>query len=480
MRVPYRIGIPVQTSEGIDAGVKRSNVFRRDIEPTDTMSKLPWIFGVLAVALVVTLVVFCYWRRGRNNSRKPFSKKGGYHHAGDVEDASSSMMTRNVPANFDAAIAASNQNQSEVNRNISVRSIMTLPAYRNKPDDNEQVLGREGERDGVDVVLEHPTDRDEEDLRETEMETLYQIRLARRAEIAEREERRRLRREARARGDTVALAELSQRARAASQSSVISELRAEHDRLKTQRQRAVSSVSYADLGVAHHDGTRLRANSTESDRVGLLSDAASVAPSLNSQMSPSLSTYHQRQRSASSVLSWDSNQDLDIPPHSAGLPRSGATTPQRLSAQYSPGFRSRSRAGSSPELIDEADLGEVEIPLHDPPGYDDVSLDDNHDPRSGAATPVFFNEPPPEYSTGPTVERDRRLDEQVANMVDSVDEGGDLSERRLSSVEPLTNTNSNRASVRSTRGVGGVPQLPSLRIRDLPQIVVEPSSAHPR
>lgn len=386
------------------------------------------------------------------------------------------MTTRNVPPNFDAAIAASNQHQSEVNRNISIRSIMTLPAYRNKPDENEQVLGREGDRGGVDVVLEHPTDREEEDLREVEMETLYQIRLARRAEIAEREERRRLRREARARGDTVALAELSQRARAASNSSVISELRAEHDRLKNQRQRAVSSVSYADLGVARHDGTRLRANSQESERMGLLSDAASVALSVNS---PSVSTHH-RQRSASSVLSWDSNQDLDIPQNSPGMTRSGATTPQRLSAQYSGGFRSRSRAGSSPELIDEADLADAEIPRHDPPGYDDVSLDDNNNyPRSGATSPVCFNEPPPEYSMGPTVERDRRLDEQVADMVDSVGEGGDLSERRLSGIEPVTNTNTNRSSMRSTRGVGGVPQLPSLRIRELPQIVVEPSSAHP-
>ncbi|KAK8075565.1 hypothetical protein PG997_010228 [Apiospora hydei] len=357
------------------------------------------------------------------------------------------MTTRNVPPNFDAAIAAANQNQSNVNRNISIRSIMTLPAYRNKPDESEQVLGREGDRGGVDVVLEHPTDREEEDLREEEMET--------------------------ARGDTVALAELSQRARAASNSSVISELRAEHDRLKTQRQRAVSSVSYADLGVARHDGTRLRANSTESERMGLLSDAASVALSVNS---PSLSTHH-RQRSASSVLSWDSNQDLDIPQNSPGMTRSGANTPQRLSAQYSGGFRSRSRAGSSPELIDEADLADVEIPQHDPPGYDDVSLDDNNNPRSGATSPAFYNEPPPEYSMGPTSERDRRLDEQVADMVDSVGEGGDLSERRLSSIEPSTNTN--RSSMRSTRGVGGVPQLPSLRIRELPQIVVEPSSAHP-
>ncbi|KAK8072810.1 growth arrest and DNA-damage-inducible proteins-interacting protein 1 domain-containing protein [Apiospora saccharicola] len=375
----------------------------------------------------------------------------------------SAMTTRNVPPNFDAAIAASNQHQSEVNRNISIRSIMTLPAYRNKADENEQVLGREGDRGGVDVVLEHPTDREEEDLREVEMETLYQIRLARRAEIAEREERRRLRREARARGDHVALAELSQRARAASNSSVISELRAEHDRLKNQRQRAVSSVSYADLGVARHDGTRLRANSQESERMGLLSDAASVALSVNS---PSLSTHH-RQRSASSVLSWDSTQDLDIPQNSPGMPRSGATTPQgRLSAQYSGGFRSRSRAGSSPELIDDLD--------------DNNGNNNNNYSRSGATTPVFFNEPPPEYSMGPTVERDRRLDEQVADMVDSVGEGGDLSDRRLSGgIVPLTNTNTNRSSMRSTRGVGGVPQLPSLRIRELPQIVVEPSSAHP-
>ncbi|KAK8061785.1 hypothetical protein PG994_008151 [Apiospora phragmitis] len=473
MRVPYRIGIPVQTGKDVDTNTNLPSIFRRD-ENGPSGAQLPMILGILAAVIVLLIILVLFWRRSRSKSLKPFSKKGGYRQTGDVEDGSA-MTTRNVPPNFDAAVAAANQNQSDVNRNISIRSIVTLPAYRNKPDENEQVLGREGDRGGVDVVLEHPNDREEEDLREVEMETLYQIRLARRAEIAEREERRRLRREARARGDTVALAELSQRARAASNSSVISELRAEHDRLKTQRQRAVSSVSYADLGVARHDGTRLRANSTESERVGLLSDAASVALSVNA---PSLSTHH-RQRSASSVLSWDSNQDLDIPQNSPGMTRSGATTPQRLSAQYSGGFRSRSRAGSSPELIDEADLGDLEIPQHDPPGYDDVSLDDdnnnNNNARSGATTPVFFNEPPPEYSTGPTVERDRRLDEQVANMVDSVDEGGDLSERRLSSVAPSTNTN--RSSMR--RGVGGAPQLPSLRIRELPQIVVEPSSAHP-
>ncbi|KAK7987240.1 hypothetical protein PG988_002228 [Apiospora saccharicola] len=469
MPVLYRIGIPVQTGKDVDAGGKSANILRRDSsrDNSDEPSgpKLPLILGIVAATVVLTIILVCFWRRTRSKSSKPFGKKGGYHQTSDMEG--SAMTTRNVPPNFDAAIAASNQHQSEVNRNISIRSIMTLPAYRNKADENEQVLGREGDRGGVDVVLEHPTDREEEDLREVEMETLYQIRLARRAEIAEREERRRLRREARARGDHVALAELSQRARAASNSSVISELRAEHDRLKNQRQRAVSSVSYADLGVARHDGTRLRANSQESERMGLLSDAASVALSVNS---PSLSTHH-RQRSASSVLSWDSTQDLDIPQNSPGMPRSGATTPQgRLSAQYSGGFRSRSRAGSSPELIDESDLADVEIPLHDPR---DTTM-------SGATTPVFFNEPPPEYSMGPTVERDRRLDEQVADMVDSVGEGGDLSDRRLSGgIVPLTNTNTNRSSMRSTRGVGGVPQLPSLRIRELPQIVVEPSSAHP-
>jgi len=60
-------------------------------------------------------------------------------------------------------------------------------------------------------------------------------------------------REARKRGDFVAWRELSEQQRTASTTSAgprIEELRAEHDRIKRERQRTVSSVSYADLGIA--------------------------------------------------------------------------------------------------------------------------------------------------------------------------------------------------------------------------------------
>ncbi|CAI4214537.1 unnamed protein product [Parascedosporium putredinis] len=140
-----------------------------------------------------------------------------------------------------------------------------------------------GERDGVDVVVELPTEEDLEALRDNEMEAMYHIRQARRLEIEEREERRRLRREARRRNDVVALEVLRARGRAASNNSVVDVLRQDHERIRDERQRTVSSVSYADLGVARHDGTRIRANSTESERVGLLSDAASIAGELTNR-----------------------------------------------------------------------------------------------------------------------------------------------------------------------------------------------------
>ncbi|KAH8682655.1 hypothetical protein BX600DRAFT_448995 [Xylariales sp. PMI_506] len=324
-----------------------------------------------------------------------------------------------------------------------------------KANENEQVLGREGERDGVDVVVDLRTADQDEALREEEMEALYQIRRARRQELEDREERRRLRREARARGDTVALHELNHRARAASQASVLSDLREEHQRVKNKRNRAVSSVSYADLGVARHDGSRVRANSQESERMGLLSDAASIDMS-STRSASALS--HRRDRSAS-VLSFDSNQDFPSP----GFPRSGTTTPRRLSAQHSGGSLG---AGSSPEIINEADLGEEGMP---PPGYDDVSLDDT---RSGATTPLF-NEPPPTY-TAPTEQRDRGMDAHVADMMDNMNDEADLGGRHSSET-------STRSSFRSSRQFNsGIPQLPSLRISTLPKIVIEPSSAHPR
>ena len=91
-----------------------------------------------------------------------------------------------------------------VDRNTSVRSIMTLPVYRPSPLPSERLIAREGERAGVDTVVEFPETADEEEARrEEDMQALYQIRQARRREINERQERRRERAAAREAGDWV-------------------------------------------------------------------------------------------------------------------------------------------------------------------------------------------------------------------------------------------------------------------------------------
>lgn len=396
------------------------------------------------------------------------------------------------PSSFDAATreavaaAEANTTAAGVDRNTSVRSVMTLPAYHQNAMAHEQVLGREGDRGGIDVVIEFPETVDEEEQRrEEEMEALYQVRLARRRENEEREERRRLRREARERGDYVALREIAARARAASStnaSQTVEELRAEHDRIKKERQRAVSSVSYADLGVARHDGTRLRANSTESERVGLLGDAASIAAS---------SRYHRRDRSASSVLSLDTmNDDLPSPRMTRSRANSGAasSTGRRSHQSERPGTTG-TRAGSSPEMIEHDD-----IPPNSPPGYENVSLDTPHDeiqtnplePPPDYSSPVLARgdphpsietELPPtsqfnRHSTGSVSPLDSRRQSAASSRRDS--RRGSAHIGQLVNESRTSSTGSSRGSTRS--GVGGVPQLPSLRLVQLPSIQVDPGS----
>ncbi|KAK3068930.1 hypothetical protein LTS18_000474, partial [Coniosporium uncinatum] len=188
---------------------------------------------------------------------------------------------------------ANNRNSTAgVDRNTSVRSVMTLPAYNPNPREHETVIAREGERGGIDVVISFPeTVEEEEDRRDQEMESLYQIRRARREEAAAREERRRLRREARARGDWAEVERLrlesmmraDNTARAGAGAGELESsqaLIAEHQAATRQRERRVSSVQYADLGVARHDGSRVRANSTnsvDSDNRPLLDSAASIS-----------------------------------------------------------------------------------------------------------------------------------------------------------------------------------------------------------
>jgi hypothetical protein len=203
----------------------------------------------------------------------------------------------------------SNDGVAGVDRNTSVRSVMTLPAYAPVARENEQILGREGERAGIDTVVEFPeTADDEEGRRDGEMESLYQIRLARRQEARDREERRQARREARMRGDHQALAEIRRRAERATEESVSQLLISEHQ--GANRERRVSSVQYGDIGLARHDGTRLRANSTESDNRPLLDSAASISGISGRSRGYSNNTLnaqgHSRGASASSVLSMSS------------------------------------------------------------------------------------------------------------------------------------------------------------------------------
>ncbi len=272
-----------------------------------------------------------------------------------------------------------------VDRNTSVRSVMTLPAYAPAPRATEQVIGREGERAGMDVVVEFPETADEEEARrEEEMESLYQIRLARRQEITDRDERRRLRREARERGDVVALDELRTQSRLRAESAAsardaaaaaagtslgAASLIAEHN--ARERDRRVSSVSYADLGLARHDGTRLRADSTESDNRPLLDSAASMGGSTRGSffMVPQF----RRERSASSVLSVSTNvsdDDGHTPQTSTTHGRSGSDPIQTPSA-------SQDTPPAQVE-VDPTDLS-ASHPDSQPPGYDHIGYQaDNH------------------------------------------------------------------------------------------------------
>ncbi|OLN92735.1 hypothetical protein CCHL11_06687 [Colletotrichum chlorophyti] len=459
VRIPHHSPSAVQSSS--------LNTLQRREELNGRKVTTIVILAALVLCIFVAFVAFSFRASRRSNSNTTKNARGGflkslwstgaggsrhrYRQAQDGNSTSTEQLanrrSRSGPSSL-ALDASSNGTQSDnrspnsaVNRNTSIRSVMTLPAYRPDPNENEQVLGREGERGGVDVVIEYPTEEAEEDLRDQEMEALYQIRLARRQELAEREERRRERREARERGDFVALDNIRERARAASNNSVVAVLREEHDRLKNERQRAVSSVSYADLGVARHDGTRIRANSQESERMGLLSDAASIAAT-STRSGTESALNHRRGRSASSVLSIES----DLP--SPGLPRSRAN-----SRPDTP--RLDTRAVSSPDVV-EADVGEAGIPIYSPPGYDEVSLDDER-PRSAASQPG--TEPPPNYS-GPAQQRAEHLASNMADLAATEEQAihGTTDQQRQSRL----------------------PRLPSLRMQDLPQIVIEPSSARPR
>ncbi|KAK4196947.1 hypothetical protein QBC40DRAFT_109349 [Triangularia verruculosa] len=475
--MPPQLRIPIFETLPVGQDASPRLLPRKAREPASKEAKIVGIvLGGIFVLIFAYLLTRSLWRR-------LIGPKRGKYKPTDREDDSTTtrQINRENQDNLEDALAgAQAQNATAettlaVDRSTSVRSVMTLPVYRPKATENEQVLGREGERDGIDVVVEMPTAEQEEEMREQEMEALYQIRAARRRQLADREERRRLRREAREANDVVAMRELRERGRsvAAIDTVEIEELRNEHDRLKESRARAVSTVAYADLGVARADGTRIRANSTDSERIGLLSDAASIGAS---NQPDSLLLRRDRSHSAATLSIDTTNRpgtpgmitggsayslnstaltSADLP--SAGLStrsraNSGANTPRIPSALATP------RAGSSPEIIDTADLADFAMP---PPDYDEVSLDDitpMHSRRNSAVSGVSalsernspFNEPPPDYpGPGPARARSNRLSAAMENLAAQAQENEEPTGR------------------------------PGLRLSQVPQIVIEPSSARP-
>lgn len=213
----------------------------------------------------------------------------------------------------------------------SIRSIITLPPYSRLPKEEEQVIAREGERSGMDLVVEFPeTAEQEEERREEEMESLYQIRLRRREELAERGERRRQRQEARAAGDTDRLMQLSRASMASREANrgrpSASAMLVEHQ--ARDRHHRIASVSYADIGHVRHDGSRIRANSNDSDSRPLLENS---------------------RHSTQSILTVRSQDRSSV---------SGVST---LNASI------RSVDENTPDETDEGDLSTAQLP---PPSYD--------------------------------------------------------------------------------------------------------------
>jgi hypothetical protein len=210
---------------------------------------------------------------------------------------------------------------------------------------------------------------------------------------------------------------------------------AEHQ--SRNRDRRVSSVSYADLGVARHDGTRIRANSNDDERP-LLDSAAPIhgTSSLTPWASRDIgSAYHNRNRSNTTgsqtslapgdddysqrpSFSSDVNQsrpslgrfgsrnsDLEIVtlqsnPSSTVHSRNASYThaPRQPSPLPSSRSRSSSHATAMRPSIDthfvpaNGDLGETPIPTIDPPSYDSSAN------ISGSSTSAGFEDAPP-YSS---------------------------------------------------------------------------------
>ena len=364
---------------------------------------------------------------------------------------------------------------------------MTLPPYNPAPLPSEQLIAREGERAGVDMVVEYPeSEMEVETRREEEMETLYTIREARRREQREREERRTARRQARERGDWVRLEQLEAdsraRARARADSSANNDssrrpsdtssltnavtnrsqqdsslLIAELNSLREHnaRNRRVSSVSYADLGVARHDGSRIRADSIDSDHLPLLDSAASIGGRQSRSRATSRASTPDGSRSRSRAVVSRTPLDYEQRPSTGGS------------------FLSQEEDGQSRLLTPQSSN---EVPPHPPSYDDDISV---HGGEYGEAPP---------YSS-PILERNPQFPAPPAPA--HVAEPGAV--ERAVSPQPTGDTVPPRPSLEtipvqqdqnsvSTTARSGSAEMPPLRLlvsQESPPPAIEVSSATP-
>ena len=310
-----------------------------------------------------------------------------------------------------------------IGRSTSERSVLTLPAYTSSARPTERIIGREGERGGVDVVLEYPETADEEESRrEQDMASLYNIRLARRAEREARgqeEEHRRLQPQrqsqsgtlAHSRGSsssmldvTAAASQPQNRNSTGNQSTSSETLLANHQAALLNRERRTSSVAYSRLGVAHHDGTRIHSTNGDAGSSTIATDAADLdgrstadMPLLGSAASMGgTAGQNSRRVSGVSTVSMISRGSAAGPAHSAP---GGITTPS--STQRSGGSSSSSNGMRTSSNDSTSANGAAAILT--PPALSDedsngvVVVTPSEDHTSNSLSPPQYDAPPPTY-----------------------------------------------------------------------------------
>ncbi|RKF60388.1 hypothetical protein OnM2_051034 [Erysiphe neolycopersici] len=383
-------------------------------------------------------------------------------------------------------------------RAASFRSVITLPSYIPTARQDEQVLGREGERGGIDVVVEFPTTAEEiERQREEEMEALYQVRLARRRENETREERRRTRRATRERGETSTPRQYGESRRHSNMpGQTIEELRAAHERLKISRQRAVSIVSYAELGVARHDGSRVNPGISENEQIGLLGDAASISAnpftrgrdgSLHSIVSTSSEIPYPlipqfSKTSNSHYVPSLTQSDVPPPALSSEPEHNFSPSPLFMTHMWDSSRIDLNRANSNAQssILSRSDSSNIEeennFSENIPPDYREIPLE----------SPMESEELPPNYSFTNRQGNQKKtkesvLDSSISELLEgdsnikNAASGSDKNESDNSVTNPSGNSTSDSSHHRRIAR-SDLRELPEIRTQVVPSIQINPAS----